>query len=195
VYYDEADNVWEVHATPDPDAIVVRRGTTAANARAADIGIVDLSQGSFAPFAATGANENGMALSPDGHWLAYVTDESGRREVVVQPFPGGGARTQVSSEGGSEPVWSTSGDRLFYRDPDLWMMAVDVSTTPSFRVTNQKRLFPSGMFTSGWTHRQYQVAGDGRFLMLAQPGVGGSSEGDLILVENWFTEVRERIGG
>jgi Tol biopolymer transport system component len=194
VYYDEADDVWEVHATPDADVIVVRRGTTAASAGEADIGIVDLRTGSFVPFAATGANENAMALSPDGRWLAYVTDESGQQEVVVQPFPGGGARTQVSSAGGAEPVWSGSGDRLFYRDPDLFMMAVDVTTTPSFRVTSPARLFRTAQFRAAGTHRRYQVAEDGRFLMLTNPNLGVSTQGDLILVKNWFTAVRERIG-
>ena len=67
------------------------------------------------PFLATGFNERAPRLSPDGHWLAYVSDQPGQDQVVVQPFPAGGAVTQISTEGGMEPVWSRDGSALFYR--------------------------------------------------------------------------------
>jgi serine/threonine-protein kinase len=196
VWYDEAEDTWEVSATPDPDILVVRRGSTAADVRAADIGIVDLRDGgSYTPFAATPANENAMALSPDGRWLAYMTDASGQREVVVQPFPQGGARIQVSTTGGQEPVWSASGDRVYFRDGDLRLVAARVDTSPSFRVAERAVLFETFLFPSASTHRRYEVAEDGRALFLVRPSLARGSDTDLILVRNWFEEVRERIGG
>jgi len=79
-------------------------------------------------------------VSPDGHWIAYVTGESGSPQVVVQPFPGPGSRTQVSVRGGTEPVWSHDGRRLFYRDTQH-LIAANVSTTSSFSVTSRETLF------------------------------------------------------
>jgi serine/threonine-protein kinase len=193
VYYDETDDVFEVHATGDPQVIVIRRGNTAANA---DIGIVDLRDGSYTPFAATPATENGMALSPDGRWLAYVTNQSGQREVVVQPFPEGGARIQVSSDGGTEPQWTADGQALIYRDTELWITRATVTTDPTFRVQGTERLANAALYASAWTHRMYQVSPDGtRFMVRGSAIFASAGDGDLILVRNWFTEVLERIGG
>ncbi len=76
-------------------------------------------------------------LSPDGHWLAYQSSESGRYEIYVRPFPGAGARVQVSTDGGSEPLWAPSGRTLYHRrGADL--VAVVVTTGPSFSILQQK---------------------------------------------------------
>ena len=67
------------------------------------------------PFLRTPFNESAPRFSPDGHWLAYVSDESGRYEIYVQPYPGPGGKWQISTEGGTEPVWNPNGRELFYR--------------------------------------------------------------------------------
>ena len=71
------------------------------------------------------------AVFPDGHWLAYVSDESGRFETYVQPYPGAGGKTPISTDGGTEPVWNPKGRELFYRSGNK-MMAVDIVTQPGF---------------------------------------------------------------
>ena len=73
-------------------------------------------------------NETGAAFSPNGRWLAYVSDESGRGEIYVRAFPGPGTRVQLSTDGGDEPVWAKSGQELFYRS-ESGMMAVTVDAT------------------------------------------------------------------
>ena len=84
------------------------------------------------PLLVTRFYERGAVFSPDGRWLAFVTDESGRAEVYIQPFPGPGAKVPMSNNGGLQPMWSRDGRELFYREGD-WMMAVSVTLDP-FRV-------------------------------------------------------------
>ena len=83
------------------------------------------------PFLRTPFVESVPRFSPSGRWLAYVSDESGRPEIYVQPYPGPGGKWQISTEGGTEPVWNPNGRELFYRSGDK-MMAVDIATQPSF---------------------------------------------------------------
>jgi Tol biopolymer transport system component len=111
-------------------------------------------------------------ISPDGHWIAYSSNESGRFEVVIQSFPEPGVKQQVSTSGGSEPLWSRDGKELFYIAPDLTLMAVSVKAAGSSLETAapsalfQKRL-SSDTFNGGGSipSRNYSVSADGRFLM------------------------------
>ena len=92
------------------------------------------------PFLRTPFNEGAPRFSPDGRWLAYVSDESGRYEVYVQPYPGPGGKWQISTDGGTEPAWNRNGRELFYRSGDK-MMAVDIATQPSFAAGKPRMLF------------------------------------------------------
>ena len=92
------------------------------------------------PFLRTPFNEGAPRFSPDGRWLAYISDESGRYEIYVQPYPGPGGKWQISTEGGTEPVWNPNGRELFYRSGDK-MMAVDIATQPSFAAGKPRMLF------------------------------------------------------
>ena len=87
----------------------------------------------------TPLNECGPQFSPDGHWLAYVSDESGRSETYVQPYPGRGGQRLISTDGGTEPVWNRNGRELFYRSGNK-MMAVDITTQPSFAQASPEAL-------------------------------------------------------
>src|SRR5262249_55160119 len=79
-------------------------------------------------------------LSPNGRWVAYVSDESGRAEVYVRPFPGSGSRWAISKDGGDVPVWARNGRELFYRNADQ-MMAVEVTSDPTFSASKPRVLF------------------------------------------------------
>jgi Tol biopolymer transport system component len=106
-------------------------------------------------------------LSPDGRWLAYVSNESGGYEVYVQPFPGPGRKWQVSTEGGTEPVWSRNGRELFYRSGRK-MMAVDIATGPAFAAGIPKMLFDGdyARLTTVFGGQNYDVTPDGQHFIM-----------------------------
>jgi Tol biopolymer transport system component len=129
------------------------------------------------------------SLSPDGRWLAYVSDESGRFEVYVRPYPGPGGRWQVSLDGGTEPVWSPAGREIFYRNGDR-MMAATVRTVGGFEVGGRVRLFEGAYETVAGQvqYTNYDVTRDGRtFVMLQQ--VQGTAQ-SLFVTLNWFGQRR-----
>jgi eukaryotic-like serine/threonine-protein kinase len=117
--------------------------------------------------------ETAPALSPDGKWLAYQSDETGRMEVYVRPYPGPGARVSVSLSGGTEPVWAHGGRELYFRAGDS-LMAAAVALTPSFAVTGRRLLF-IGSFASGDTYREYDVTPDDRHFVMLSGGAGRST--------------------
>jgi serine/threonine-protein kinase len=126
--------------------------------------------------------EGDPQFSPDGRWLAYISDQSGRHEVYVVPFPGAGERIQISTEGGREPVWRHDGRELFYRSGDK-VMAVPIQTKPTFRAGRPQVLF-RGDYDPG-----YDVAPDGqRFLMIKTPPESAPRQINVVL--NWFEELR-----
>jgi serine/threonine-protein kinase len=125
--------------------------------------------------------ESNPALSPDGRWLAYQSEQTGQMEVYVQSYPQPGARVPISLQGGSEPAWAHNGRDLFYRSGDSLMVA-SVTRSPTFMVTERRRLF-TGSFLSGGSFRDYDVAPDDQhFVMIS----GGSAQSALIGVQNVF---------
>jgi Tol biopolymer transport system component len=144
-------------------------------------------------FLATPFDEGAPQFSPDGRWLAYVSNESGRYEIYVQPYPGPGGKWQISTEGGTEPVWNPNGRELFYRSGDK-MMAVDVATQPSFTVGKAHVLF-EGPYQPSWTSAQnYDVSPDGqRFLMLKPVESTEAAPTQINVVLNWFEELKRRV--
>ena len=140
------------------------------------------------PFLVTPYNERAPVFSPDGRWITYVSDESGRDEVYVRPFPGAGGQTTVSTAGGVEPIWAPDGRRLFYRNADS-MMVVSVETQSGFSVSKPTVLF-EGRYDGGVTaNLSYDLAPEGdRFLMI-QP-LGDRTTASFRVVLNWFDDVR-----
>jgi len=130
-------------------------------------------------------------FSPDGRWLAYASDESGRREIYVQPYPGPGGKWQISTDGGNEPVWSPNGRELFYRNQDK-MMAVDISTQPAFAAGKPHELFAGDYVRSYAGGPFYDVSRDGnRFLMLKPVGEGAPTQINVVL--NWTEELKRLV--
>jgi serine/threonine-protein kinase len=159
-----------------------------------DIWVLRLSDRKAQPFLRTEFNEAAPAFSPDGRWLAYISDEAGRFEVYVQPFPGPGGKYQISTEGGTEPVWNPKGKELFYRSGDK-MMAVDVATQPSFSVGKPRMLFQGPYVATTLTLPLYDVYPDGQRFVMMKPGeaTAASSLTQIVVVQNWFEELKRLV--
>jgi Tol biopolymer transport system component len=145
------------------------------------------------PFLVTRATEGAAKFSPDGRWIAYVSDESGKPEVYVQPFPATGGKWQVSTDGGTEPVWNRNGRELFYRSGNR-MMAVDVVTQPTFSNGRPRQLFEGKYVSSLFplTGFAYDVSPDGqRFLMIEETGSTTAAQINVVL--NWAEELKRRV--
>jgi Tol biopolymer transport system component len=144
------------------------------------------------PVVATRSSEISPALSPNGRWLAYVSNETGEDEIYVVPFPNTGtAKWAISAGGGTEPVWSHRGSELFYRDASGNLVAVKVNTSPTFSLGRATVLFPAARFTSLRFNPQYAVALDDRRFLMIRPLQTGAPD-KLIVVENWFEELRTK---
>jgi serine/threonine-protein kinase len=142
------------------------------------------------PVAATSFVEAQARVSPDGRWVAYVTDASGTSQVVVRPFPSPGGVIQVSIAGGSEPVWSRDGHRLFYRD-GRHLIAASVTTGPNFVVTGRTELFRDIYMFAQAPHANYDVSLDGtRFLM-----VKSTEEPKLFVTYGWLGHLAATMAG
>lgn len=141
------------------------------------------------PWIRTALNETAASFSPNGHWVAYQSDESGRFEIYVRAYPGG-AVTQISSEGGTEPVWAPDGRELFYRNGPR-MMAVTVGTGPHFQVSRPVLLF-EGPYSHNRLLSNYAVDPDtGRFLMVKPVNPFDTTE--LRVVRNWLHEIHDLL--
>jgi Tol biopolymer transport system component len=158
-----------------------------------DIWVLRMSDRKAQPFLRTPFNEGAPRFSPDGRWLAYVSDESGRFEIYVQPYPGPGGKWQVSTEGGMEPAWNPNGRELFYRSGDK-MMAVEITTQPSFSAGKPRVLFERPYQPTPGTFPNYDVSPDGqRFLMLKPSEQGQAAPTQINVVLNWFEELKQKV--
>ncbi len=135
----------------------------------------------------------GMTLSPDGRWLAYVSDESGHAEVYVRPFPNvDSAKIAISTAGGVEPLWRRDGKELFYRNPRGDMFAAPVVTGARFEHSAPQLLFSRSEMALQEFYRSYDVHPDGkRFLMLS---TGGEESTSLRVIFNWGRTVTQGKG-
>jgi serine/threonine-protein kinase len=166
--------------------------TSSANA-GFDISVLPLNgERTLRPFLQTKFNEEAARFSPDGRWVAYVSDESGRFEIYIRPYPGPGGKWQISAEGGGEPHWSRSGRELFYRDEDK-MMIVDVETKPTFRPARPRTLFEGRYLLLDFN--DYDVAPDGMRFLMIKPDPAESGAAHVNVVLNWFEDVKRRVPG
>ncbi len=157
-----------------------------------DLWALDMTSPDHTPrvVANTPAEEVLAQFSPDGRWVAYQTNESGRFEVVVQPFPDAGGKWQVSTAGGVAPRWRADGTELYFLAPEAKMMAVPVTAAgTSFAAGTPVALFPTRIVDGGTlaaNRPQYAVARDGRFL-INQP-VANATAAPITLILNWNPE-------
>jgi serine/threonine-protein kinase len=147
------------------------------------------------PLVASMFNEWNGEVSPDGRWLAYQSNESGRYEIYVRPFPNVEAgRWQVSTAGGTRPLWSRDGRELFYFVSPGKVMAVSIQRGPTFAAGNPQVLF-EGRYAAPQVGRVYDVSPDGRrFLMLKESESGAEAQPpQLVVVLNWFEELKRLV--
>jgi serine/threonine-protein kinase len=159
----------------------------------ADIAMLDVRSGRVTPFLNSQFEEWYPEFSPDGRWMAYTSDESNRQEVYVRPFPGPGLKQQVSSEGGSEPLWARNGKQLFYRREDqVWV--VDVRTDGGLTTGKPRFLFEKPGYGRTYPIRSWDLSLDGqRFLMTKRENRKPTPVTEMILVQNWFEELKRLV--
>ena len=135
-------------------------------------------------------NQSAGQFSPDGHWVVCVTNESGRQEIYVQPYPGRGGKWMISSGGGVSPRWSRNGREIFFRNDDA-VMVVPVKTQPTFQAGTPKMLFRDPSYLGV---QNYDVTPDGEhFLMVKRKDIP-AGENQVNVVLHWNEELREKVG-
>jgi serine/threonine-protein kinase len=145
------------------------------------------------PLVVTEGGQYSAALSPDGRRLAYVSNETGREEVYVRPFEGTG-QWLVSTSGGAEPVWAHSGEELFYRNGANELVSVQVSGDPTFVAGQQEVLFSMAGYLRGAGYPMYDVSIDDQRFVMLRIDDEAEANSELILVDNFFEELRQRVG-
>ena len=146
-----------------------------------------------------GAQAGNDNLSRDGRWLAYQSSESGgRNEVYVQPFPLTGAKYQISTSGGGDPLWSPDGKQLFYLTPGgRQIVSVDIQTQPSFAFGKATPLPIEGIISTG--PRSYDITPDGKYFVVMLPKAQTDRDKappgqiNITLTLNWFEELKQRV--
>jgi eukaryotic-like serine/threonine-protein kinase len=186
--------------TPDGKELLFTRGYASLGGNT-DVYAVSIDQpDKLRPILATPADERFPELSPDGKWLAYTSNDAGRPELYVQPYPGPGMRVTITSGGAADPAWSKKGNELFYRLGNQIMAVPFTVAGESFRPGKPVALFEQGSLGSGTTVRAtYDVAADGRFL-LNQPIPDAAQERSrrmapvsLRFVLNWTQGIQQLL--
>jgi serine/threonine-protein kinase len=146
--------------------------------------LLHVTDGKIRPWLQTRFQETDGRFSPDGRWLAYTSNQSGSQEVWVRPFPGLGAPVQVSSGGGHDAVWSRDGKEVFYRN-GLKILSARVVPDAIFRVDPPRVLFEGGFYGPDTVQRVYDVAPDGRFVMIQNEPNDHTTPASIVVIRNW----------
>ena len=173
--------------SPDGRTLAFIRQTSDTSS---DVYVLDL-HGETKPRAvvSTPAYEGGAQFSPDGRWIAWASDESGQMQVYLRRYPGPDQKVQLSTQGGTQPLWNKNGKELFYRDVNK-MMVVDVMTSPTLMVSAPRQLFEQRYAFLTATIPNYDISADGqRFVMVKDE----SGSGRLNVVLNWTEELKGRV--
>jgi hypothetical protein len=189
-----SDNAVIVSAAVAPDERTIALGTAFGSGGFNVMLLTVRGDTTLAPFAAADANEITPQFSPDGRWIAYASDESGRYEIYAKPFPGPGARAQISDAGGAEPVWAKDGRRLFYRNGRA-LIAANVAESDrdgTLAVAKREQLFAGDYFDGSPTRgAAYDVAPDGRHFVMARAVNGSGAQ--IIVWTGWIGELKKRL--
>jgi Tol biopolymer transport system component len=178
--------------TPDGKALIFEANDPKTNN---DIWRLDLEGAPKAtPIVQTPFIEHNSRLSPDGQWIAYSSNESGRDEIYLQPYPQGGSRLTVTTSGGDQPVWSRDGQKIYFQ-ADGAINAVDFVSGPQPSVKNARVLFPNRFDNpQGGNHTNYDAFPDGRLLMLQSHIEKEGQRTKIVMVFNWLAELKQQLG-
>jgi serine/threonine-protein kinase len=180
-------DIWEAELTPDGKTVVYRTGLVASDivyrSLAGDTAEKGVATTRFAEYA--------PRVSPDGRWVAYASEESGTSQVYVRSFPGPGAQVPVSVNGGTKPVWSPDGRKVFFVN-ESQLLEASVVTSPTFSVTSQRTLF-EGRYETGFRHAGYDVGLDGKSFLMLRPVEGKGDQ--IVVIHNWAAELHARPTG
>jgi len=188
----------EAVRSPDDAWLLFRRGAVGSNRGGRDIMGVRLGADTTrVPVIVSEFDEEAIALSPDGKWLAYQSDETGRTEVFIHSFPNTDTfKKQVSNGGGAAPLWSRDGRELFYVSAAKDMMAARVTAAAPITVSQPVALFhiPDDLLAVEYDfYTPWDVARDGRFIMARVRRPEGGASSTIVVAENWLTELKARV--
>jgi serine/threonine-protein kinase len=191
--------ILEVQGTPDGQWWALRLGGESGVTGLRDIVALRAGDTATVPIAAEPYDEKAAALSPDGRWIAYESNETGDDEVYVRPFPNAqDGKWQVSAGGGLNPRWSRNGNEIFYVSADGTMSVAEVSTRAGFRVGQRSGLFSldDRALYYGSNYTAWDVTPDGqRFVFVQFANLDGAAASQLIIVENFFQDLETRLTG
>ncbi len=195
------NNIWPSSITSDGRWLIVEMMNSSIGGF--DIMVVDLeAPGELQPFLATEFNERFSAISANDRWIAYQSDESGRNEIYVRPFPAATGKWQVSAGGGFWPRWSPDGRELYYSVDEGLMVVPILGSGESFRAGKAEPLIvgsyrgngPGISIGGSFVFHSYDVAPDGRFIMF--PGEEqDSGRVEATIVFNWLEELKLTLAG
>jgi len=193
-----AGGIDEAVRSPDDAWLLFRRGAIGSTRGGRDIMGVRLGADTTrVPVIVTPFDEEAIAFSPDGRWLAYQSDETGRTEVFIRSFPNTDAfKRQVSNGGGAAPLWSRDGRELFFLSAGKDMMAARVTVGAPISVGQPVALFhvSDDMLTVEYDYyTPWDVAADGRFIMARVHRAEGGVSSAVVVAENWLTELKARV--
>jgi len=191
VLLDEPEVIDEALYSSSGEWLVHRRGKVRG---ARDIFAVAANSDAGAiPLVTSEFDEVAPALSGDGRWLAYVSSRSGQANVYVRPFPDADSETQVSVNGGTQPVWAQNRPELFYLNDAAEMVSVEVLPGTDFRTGAEQVLFPATAFRDDFFHAAFDVTADGQRFVMIRLSDSESLDEELIVVENWFEELERLV--
>ena len=182
--------MWEAEVSRDGKWLIIRTDERDSDANIRYRAVTG--DTSLKPLLVEPGQSTTVALSPDGRWLAYSSDDGSgvRYDVYVAPFPSMTPRRLVSREGGVEPRWARNGRELFFKSGGQ-MMAVNVAAGPSLDIGDPRPLFPLARYRGARNRQQYDVAPDGRFLMIRDPSPGGAAP--VVYAPGWLAEFRRAV--
>jgi WD40 repeat protein len=175
--------------SPDGKLLLATKRERGNNPLAGGVWVVPLESSGATPRAFLQSDKfdyGSASFSPDGHWVAYNSNDSGKNEVYVVPFPEPGGKTQVSFEGGTAPRWNRNGRELFYLNGSK-LMAVDVFTSPTFHTGTTQMLFELQ-----YAPAAFDASPDGKRFLITKPGEAPQQSNEVHVVVNWFEELRQR---
>ena len=178
----------------DGSILILDRGGTISGASAgSDLFVLPLTgDRKPQPFLTTKFDEWQASLSPDGKWLAYVSNQSGTYQVYIQPFPNGSGRWQVSTDEGYEPRWAPNGKTLYYYNPGR-IMSVQIQAGSSLVIGKPQVLFSGYYKKTTDSGLNYDVSPDGQFFITTKSNDGDDNLRQINLVLNWFDDIQNRM--